>query len=266
MSKPETIRTGKAGRTELRLVARDGRYFGLAGGVIKVEGEAGDEVWRRLHEAVGKAPKAKGVGFAAARARFLAVYPGGFEDPAYEARERAPTLEAKAILEAGAPVEDAATGSGYGEAALAAFCATRLFSPFERARLAVVLRGRAADKFIRAAAWFTIGDGDRKAALAEMERMLKPQEAAKWTVASFLPFLWRPEAHMFLRPEATKDFAVRVGHRFAADCEPRLRLEVYESLLDLAEQTQGAIEDMGPRDRIDVQAFIGVVGEHDEAR
>ena len=41
-----------------------------------------------------------------------------------------------------------------------------------------------------------------------------------------LPFLWRPGTHMFLKPEVTKDFAARVGHRFASDYEPRLKLDV----------------------------------------
>jgi hypothetical protein len=48
----------------------------------------------------------------------------------------------------------------------------------------------------------------------------------RWSerVATYRPFLWRPEEHMFLKPEVTKDFAVRVEHRFAktvvAECSP----------------------------------------------
>jgi hypothetical protein len=95
-----------------------------------------------------------------------------------------------------------------------------------------------------------------------MERALKPHDAAKWTVVTYLPFLWRPEAHMFLKPEVTKDFAARVGHRFASDYEPRLRLDVYQSLLDLASETEQELADLDPRDRIDVQSFIWVVGDY----
>ena len=61
-----------------------------------------------------------------------------------------------------------------------------------------------------------------------MERALKPHDSAKWTVATYLPFLWQPEKHMFLKPEVTKDFAARVGHRFATDYEARLDFSVYE--------------------------------------
>lgn len=67
-----------------------------------------------------------------------------------------------------------------------------------------------------------------------MGQALKPHDNAKWTVVTYLPYLWRPDTHMFLKPEVTKNFATRVGHRFAAEYEPRLSLTVYESLLDLA--------------------------------
>jgi hypothetical protein len=99
-----------------------------------------------------------------------------------------------------------------------------------------------------------------------MERALKPHDAAKWTVITYLPYLWRPELHMFLKPEATKDFAARVGHRFADDYEPRLHLTVYESLLDLVDKTAMQLADLMPRDRIDIQSFIWVVGDYREGR
>ncbi len=71
---------------------------------------------------------------------------------------------------------------------------------------------------------------------------------------------------MFLKPEASKDFAARVGHRFHLDYEPGLEVGVYESLLDLAERTAGELADLNPRDRIDVQSFIWVVGNYREGR
>jgi hypothetical protein len=50
----------------------------------------------------------------------------------------------------------------------------------------------------------------------------QPHDDAKWTVVTYLPFLWRPGAHMFLKGEVTTEFAARVGHRLADDYEPRL--------------------------------------------
>jgi len=133
---------------------------------------------------------------------------------------------------------------------------------FEKVRLQDVLRGPNADSFIRAAARFAIGD--TKPALLEMERALRPDDSAKWTVVTYLPFLWRPDQHMFLKPEVTGDFAVRVGHRFASDYEPGLNIAVYDSLLDLAARTSAELADLNPRDRIDVQSFIWVIGAYRE--
>ncbi|NKL44806.1 hypothetical protein GFL57_28180 [Rhizobium leguminosarum bv. viciae] len=118
--------------------------------------------------------------------------------------------------------------------------------------------------FVRAAARFTLDGG--KLHLLAMEQALKPHDNAKWTVTTYLPYLWRPDTHMFLKPEATKDFATRVGHRFASEYEARLSLAVYENLLDLVSKTERELADMRPRDRIDIQSFIWVVGDYQEGR
>ena len=110
-------------------------------------------------------------------------------------------------------------------------------------RLRDALRSSTADDFIRAAARFALGE--RKAALVAMECALKPHNAAKWTSVTYLPFLCRPESHMYLKPEATKDFAERVGHHFASDYEPRLDATVYDSLLDLAAKTAIELSNLG---------------------
>jgi hypothetical protein len=249
---------------ELRLVEKDKQFIGLvfSGGPAKVriEGPSADDVWRRLHDEAGKA-NPKYFGFDGARARFLRFFPNGFHSAGYAGQERDYKIEAKAALDRAVPLEKAATGSGYAEAVLAAF-QTNLLSPFEKMRVRDALRSPAADDFIRAAARFTLGEG--KQALAAMETALKPHDAEKWTPVTYLPFLWRPEQHMFLKPEVTKDFAARVGHRFASGYEPRLDIAVYDSLLDLAEKTTAELLDLKPRDRIDVQSFIWVVGHYKE--
>jgi hypothetical protein len=144
--------------------------------------------------------------------------------------------------------------------ALTVYGATNLLSPFEKIRLQDVLRGPSADTFIRAAAKFALGDTE--IALAEMERVLRPKDAAKWTVVTYLPFLWRPDTHMFLKPMVTTDFAERVGHHFAQDYEANLKVSVYESLLDLVAKTEGELADLRPHDRIDIQSLIWVVGDY----
>jgi hypothetical protein len=253
----KTVREAKLDDMILRLVEKDKKFVGLilANGTrkIQIEGTAADDVWRRLHDEASRL-NSRYHGFDGARARFLHWFKDGFQSPTYLRQERNYKIAAKAKLDETAPLDKAASGSGYGEAVLSVFRATNLLSPFEKTRLQEVLRGPSADPFIRAAAQFTMGE--RKSALLQMERALKPHDNAKWTVATYLSFLWRPDEHMFLKPEATKDFSARVGHRFHLDYEPRLDIAVYDSLLDLVNRTSAELADMKPRDRIDVQSFI----------
>lgn len=263
MSKAETIRTGKLGKKELRLVKMNGRFFGLADGIKCTEGENAADVWQQLYDDAGKSDP-KYFGFDGARSRFLKFFPNGFHSDGYASQERDYKLAAKAKLDETAPLDKATDGKGFGEAVLAVFRATNMLSPFEKTRLQDVLRGPRADDFVQAAGRFTL-DGS-KSNLFAMEQALKPHDSAKWTVVTYLPYLWRPDTHMFLKPEVTKDFATRVGHRLAGDYEARLHLPVYESLLDLVRQTAEELADLRPRDRIDIQSFIWVVGAYREDR
>jgi hypothetical protein len=261
----KTINETRVDKTLLRLVDTGKLFVGLAivGDTTKlrIEGATADEVWNRLHGEVGKT-NPQYVGHAGARNRFLHFFPNGFHSDGYEANERDYKVAAREKLVQSVPLADAAEGAGFGEAVLSVYRATNLLSPFEKTRLQNVLRGPSADPFIQAAAQFTLGG--TRAALLDIERVLKPHDAAKWTVVSYLPFLWRSETHMFLKPEITKDFAARVGHRFASDYEARLSPDVYDSLLDLVSETEGELAELEPRDRIDVQSFIWVVGDYKE--
>lgn len=261
----KTIKETRVGKTALRLVDTGKLFVGLAivGDTTKlrIEGATADEVWTRLHNEIGKT-NPKYVGYPGARNRFLHFFPNGFHSNGYEANERDYKVAAREKLIQLVPLAGAAEGSGFGEAVLSVFRATNLLSPFEKTRLQAVLRDHCADAFIRAVARFTVNP--TTAVLLDMERALMPHDAAKWTVVTYLPFLWRPETHMFLKPEVTKDFAARVGHRFASDYEPRLKLDVYHNLLDLASETERELVDLEPRDRIDVQSFIWVVGDYKE--
>jgi hypothetical protein len=256
------IREARLGDRTLRLVEKDMLFIGIiiSDGTIKaqIDGYNADDVWRQLHDEAAKA-NPRYFGFDGARARFLRFFPNGFHSDGYTNAERNYKVAAKAQLDDAVPLESAAMGSGLGEAILSVYRDTNLLSPFEKVRLQDVLRGPAGDPFVRSAARFTMGD---KSALAEMEHTLRPHESAKWTVVTYLPFLWQPERHMFLKPEVTKDFAARVGHRFADAYKPQLDTAIYESLLDLAARMTTELADLKPRDRIDVQSFIWVVGDY----
>jgi hypothetical protein len=263
-----TIRNSRLGKLELRLVQNDKAYMGIAfaedrSKLAQVEGGDAEDVWRSLHDEVGKQDPLY-FGFGGARARFLKFFPEGFCSTQYPCMERNYKVAAKQRLDDTAPLELAINGTGLGEAVLSAFRATNLVSPFEMMRLQEPLRGPDADSFVRAAARFALGGGEL--ALKDMEHTLRPYGCAKWTVITYLPFLWRPEEHIFLKPEVTRDFATRVGHRFAFDYKSQLDIAVYESLLDLSEKTSHELADLSPRDGIDVQSFIWVIGDYKEEK
>jgi hypothetical protein len=259
----KTIRTGMLGKVSLRLAHQGDEFFGLADGKIIVRGSEADDVWRRLHDEAGKSDP-KYFGFDGAINRFLSFFPNGFHSLGFDSQERNYKLDAKVKLDKAAPLESALTGTGYGEAVLSAYRATNLLYPVEKTRLQELLRGPDADKFVQAAARFTLDES--KQSLAAMECLLRPRENAKWTVVTYLPYLWRPDHHIFLKPEVTKDFATRVGHSFAAAYAAQLDIDVYRSLLDLAAKTENALKSLKPRDRIDIQSFFWIVGDYREDR
>jgi hypothetical protein len=235
----------------------------MADGKPCVQGDDPEDVWRKLHQEAGKADP-RYFGYSGARARFLAFFPDGFRSPGFIEGERKYKLRAAAKLGSTASLDSALHEKGLGESILTVFHGTNLLSPFEKTRLQGVLRGPSADAFVKAAAVFAVAPSP--SALRGLEAILRPYDCAKWAVVTYLPFLWRPEAHMFLKPEVTKDFAIRVGHAFADTYETSLNLAVYRSLLDLVDRTAAELADLGPRDRIDIQSFIWIVGKYREGR
>ena len=240
---------------------------GFAGVVIykgkiaeKIEGEDDDDVWRRLCD-VATRLNPLFIGYSSARARFLHFFPGSFSSEAYIDRERAYKLTAKVTLDQAVPLSRAKNEAGFGERVLAAFRKVNLLAPFERMRVQDLLRGPDADEFVRLCAGFAEGD---RTAIIKLKHLLKPHDCAKWTIITYLPFLWRPEDHFFLKPQMVKTFAERVGHRFAQDYRADLHPDIYASLLDLAQEFQREIKDMGPRDMIDVQSFMWTAVEYKE--
>lgn len=262
----KTLKEAIVGKALVRLLQTPKGFAGAVfeGGVRKAleEGDDRDDVWRRAQDAAARLNPSF-FGYDGARARFLSFFPSGFDGADYVERERKYKLDAKDKLDAAAPLEQAATGSGYGEAVLSSFRATNLLFRIEKTKLQPLLRGPDADRFVQAAAAFA--NGDVKPALLEMRGILKPYESGKWTVVTYLPFLWRPDVHVFLKPTMLCHFAERVGDRFASVYSAELDYQVYEALLDMAAETSQRIADLKPRDMIDVQSFMWTAVEYTEA-
>ena len=255
------------GDFKIRVARRDdGRFDGIifrkGSKAVKVRGDPNEseaEVRERLkREVMRRHPD--WVGYAGAIRFFRSLFPRGFDDEGYLDAERRYKWNAKQRLDETAPLESALDGDGFGRAVLRAYQQTNLLSRFELMRVKDVVNSDSGDSFVRGAAAFA--SGDMETGLREMVRALKPHEAAKWTIVTYLPFLWNPDAHMFLKPEVTKLFADRVGHELALLYRADMDLDVYKCLLDLAASTANEIDALGPSDRIDVQSFIWVVGKY----
>ena len=202
-------------------------------------------------------------GIEAAKGRFCSFFPSGFGDATYLAKERDYKDKARSALNSAVPLERALEADAGDALGCRKGLATNLLSRFEAARLSEVLASREGPMFVRAAASFAFEPDPQS--LRAMEKAIEPHGRGSWPLMTYLPFLWSPETQMFLKPEATKDFAVRVGHSFATDYESSLDFDVYLALLELTHWTEGHISDLNPRDRIDVQSFIWVVGSYTDA-
>jgi hypothetical protein len=125
------------------------------------------------------------------------------------------------------------------------------------------IAGSSGAAFIQGAAKFA--DGDIAAGADAMRKAIKTHGPLTWPIATYFPFLWNPRRHMFLKPSVTRDFAERIGHSFQYQYDAEITTEVYRSLLELTEDTKSAISSLRPRDNIDVQTFIWVVGGYTDA-
>lgn len=262
----QTIREVIRGKLTLRLLKVSTGYLGAVigdktGRTAHIKGTDAEDVWQRLQAEAVKADNSY-FGFDGARLRFLKFFPQSFATATYATEERNYKVKAKQKLDTTVPLAEAATGTGFAADARKVYQATNFLTPIEKTKLGDVLKSPSGDAFVQAAAAFALGGG--APALHDMDRILRPFDCAKWTFVTYLPFLWRPDAHAFLKPVVTKDFASRVGHRFAVDYEPQLDFAVYESLLDLYRHTEMEIADLHPRDRLDTQSFIWVVGAYVE--
>ncbi|MBV9827680.1 MAG: hypothetical protein JO001_18765 [Alphaproteobacteria bacterium] len=260
-------REAQVGKATIRMAETKTGFGGivLLEGVspVRLQDQHSERLWERLHQEAARL-NPNFVGYDGARTRFLRLFPDGFSSKKYLGQgklgERDYKLKAKRQLDESLPLNRAHEAKGAGEVVLKVFQATNLLFPNEKMRLAEALRGPHADRFVQGAAEFALGDRTR--GIAAMAQALRAHGADKWTTVTYLPFLWRPDAHMFLKPEVTRKFASCVGHRFQHQYSPELDERVYSGLLDLVSEARAKLEDLTPRDNIDIQSFIWVVGAY----
>lgn len=84
-----------------------------------------------------------------------------------------------------------------------------------------------------------------------------------WPLVTVLGFIAQPEKHIFLKPIVTRRAAEDYGHPFPYRSAPNW--ETYKALLGFAQDIKRDLRDLRPRDMIDIQSFIWVLGSDEYA-
>lgn len=247
------------GRHRLRIRPQASGFAGIVVGDSHnpVFGPSRAEVTRRLQRLV-HAQDPRFVGLDGARARFLELFPGGFSDPDYLGRngrgERDYKMKRVQEVAETLPLDRVTRDPAAPAVALRIFRGINLADPFTKTRLGEVLTGPRAARFLAIAADFAAGEIGP--ACRRLEAEFAAEGVNNWVCLTFFPFFWRPEAHMFLKPAFTCDFAGRIGHPLAVTYEARPNPETYAALLDMAGEVARSVADLGPRDMIDIHSFM----------
>ncbi len=92
--------------------------------------------------------------------------------------------------------------------------------------------------------------------VAELPR--KQTRVLTWPLVTVFGFLASPSEHIFLKPNVTRRAAEKYAFDFQYKSKPNW--DTYQSLLDFAAQVEKDTEDLSPKDYIDLQSFIWVMG------
>ena len=79
-----------------------------------------------------------------------------------------------------------------------------------------------------------------------------------WPLLTVLGFIAAPKREIFLKPNTTRIAAAAYGYDFPYAAKPNW--QTYASLLNFARLLKRDVADLHPRDLIDIQSFIWVLG------
>jgi hypothetical protein len=206
----------------------------------------------------------------AAQRRFRAFYPDGFRDADYVDLERRYKWDAhrRFVTELGRSAYAAQLEAGaYEEIArdvVRIEATTNLLFSFEKIAVRDAIRDPAGAKpFAEGLYDFLWGPGppadrfDRwQHAVSELPRA--QTRVLTWPVLTAFAFLARPRVHIILKPLVTRRAAAAYGYDLRY--RPTPRWSTYASVLGFARQVRTDLAAWRPRDLIDIQSFIWVLG------
>jgi len=192
---------------------------------------------------------------------FLATFPEGFSDPKYLKDERNYKVEAHQLMtellgpRPFAKLLKAKEHDGIVSRALKVVSKTNLIFPQEKMALNDGLKSdEAKSSFSNCLHDLLHGTGEAAERFMAWATHLASINAAKWTIASYFPFILHIDKYMFIKPTPTKSAASACG--FEINYTTALNWQTYDSVQNFATVLREHIGSMKPRDMIDVQTFI----------
>lgn len=212
----------------------------------------------------------KTAGPARCRRKFLRFFPKGFRDSTYIEWERGYKWEAherwRELLGREVHRELIADGK-YAEIARRAVAIesrTNLLFSFEKMALRdAVKAAEGARAFAEGLFEFLHGQSGEQSrferwceVVGELPR--RQTRVLTWPLVTVFGFLARPDRHFFLKPMVTRAAAREYGYELRYQSRPNW--DTYSNLLEFAGQVRLDLNDLKPRDMIDIQSFVWVQG------
>lgn len=202
--------------------------------------------------------------------KFLYYFPGGYEGKKYIAWEREYKWNAHLAWKENLNKKEfqrLLDEQQYEEIARRAVwleSRTNLLFSFEKMAIRdAVKMGNGAELFSKGLFDYVYGSKKiekRFDAFTETLRQLprKQTRVLTWPLQTVFGFIANPTEHIFLKPMVTKRAAEKYGFDFRYKSQPNW--ETYNSLLDFAKLVEADTKALKPKDMIDLQSFIWVMG------
>ena len=202
--------------------------------------------------------------------KFLRFFPEGFRDETYMNWERGYKWRAhqewEAVLNRKAYQAKLSQGRflEIGSEAIRIESRTNLLFSFEKMAIRDALKPeRGARAFAEGLYALLHGPGNVQAKFSRWCEVVaglprKQSRVLTWPLATVFGFIAQPDTHIFLKPTVTRLAAQEYGFDFIYRSGPSW--ETYSSVLAFASEIGHDLRDLGPRDLIDIQSFIWVLG------